>query len=33
MGMVDIDLANIVLINVFSVINVLSKDLEISKPY
>lgn len=32
MGMIDIDLANVVLVNVFSIINVYTKDLKITKP-
>ncbi len=32
MGMIDIDLANIVLINLFATISVYTKDLEITKP-
>lgn len=32
MGTIDIDLANIVLINIFSIINVYTKDLKITKP-
>lgn len=32
MGVIDIDMANIVLINIFSIINVFTKDLTITKP-
>ena len=32
MGVIDIDLANIVLINIYSIINVYTKDLKITKP-
>lgn len=32
MGIIDIDLANVVLINVYSIINVYAKDLKIIKP-
>ena len=32
MGMIDIDFANIVLINIFSILSVFTKDLKITKP-